>query len=157
NNTYYSILHFADVSDTSKPFLLSQRLLADGGGIAGFPRQNEAPATNGAVARGFGVLPHVDITHTRLTVTPPVTSVHADTHAVYTALKYLGVTLVDLDLNIPEILKDERKTLIESEGLYTLPYYEDVKILDGKVIAVAGDRSDGSDLKTLEVFPLDLS
>src|SRR5262249_45997491 len=157
-NLTYTIRHVYDVSDPIARAFFGQRRLADGGAIAGFARRKDAPAGNG-VTRGFDVLSHMDITHTL--TTPALTSTHADTNGVYAAIKGVGLGLIDLNLNVPDIADKERPreggTVVESEGLFTLPYYEDAKAFGDKVIAVAGDRTDGSDLKTLEVFPPDLS
>jgi RHS repeat-associated protein len=168
-NTYYSILHLFDVSDPAAPKFMTQRLLSDGGAIANFPRKKEAPAGNG-FAKAFDILRGVDISHSMFD--GQLSFDHQQTNAAYVAVNAVGLALIDLDLNVPDLgfqgqasgpsgstgdVRAPQGTVIESEALYSFPYYQDTRVVGGYVVAVASDRQDGSGTAHLEVLSLDLS
>lgn len=92
---------------------------------------------------------------------------HENTIGVYVAVKNIGIELVDLGLNFPPLDKwNERRhpnnpgSIIdhyESLGLNSHLYYNDVEVVGDKVVAVSGDELDGTGVRFLEVFNLDLS
>ena len=163
-NLNYAILHIYDITDPLHlEAEISQRLLADGGALSGFPRKNWAPSGNG-VAKGFDVFPHLDFTHvlkgTEDSATP-VTDTNSDTQAAYVAVNGVGLTSVDLGRNLPEVATTDRPkqggSLIESLGFYSFPYYQDIGIVGEHLVAIASDRTDGTGTNHIETFDAGLT
>jgi RHS repeat-associated protein len=156
HNTYYAILHIYDVTNPAATVLLAQRLLTDGGSIAGYPRKKEAPAVVGGVSRGVDVLAGVDFTHGALdSSNPSATWTHENATAAFVAVYGSGIEAVDLAFNVPELDYRDRPpggTAIESLQTWTFPYYQDLALLRQRVVAVAGDQWDNSGTAHLEVF-----
>ena len=158
----YSYLWTYDVTNDNEFKWASSRLLSDNGD----PRRYEAPAGMG-FPHGFSVLPGMDIQHGDL--------LHQDTVGVYVATTYIGLELVDLGLNIPTITDQERASeddypwgYAETLQLNAQMYYRDIAVvpsrikadntvLPPKVVAIASDIKDGTDIKTLEIFRADLA
>ena len=158
----YSYLWTYDVTNDDEFKWASSRLLSDNGD----PRRYEAPAGMG-FPHGFSVLPGMDIPHGDL--------LHQDTVGVYVATAYIGLELVDLGLNIPTITDPERASeedypwgYAETIHLNAQLYYRDVAVVPSKtkadstvippkVVAIASDPKDGTDIKTLEIFRADLA
>ncbi|HEY6871527.1 MAG TPA: Ig-like domain-containing protein [Geobacteraceae bacterium] len=166
-NTVYSDLLMFDLSNPAKILRIGHRMLGDDSSIlcssSGCPRAvNYAPQGLG-ITMGVAGLTGIDISHNRRGLAPS-TYVNSDSIGAYAANYGLGLAMVDLGLNIPEIMDSERDfptysvpTDFETMGTFPGPYYRDVGILRGKVVAVAGDNSDGSGVMTIEVFAPDFT
>jgi RHS repeat-associated protein len=153
-NVYYSILHLFDVTDPAHPASLGTRLLSDNGAEYGFPPRHQV-AKGFGMARGLDIVTGVDITHT----TPGGTFLSSNSAAAYTAVSGVGLSMVDVGRNIPGVEEYERlqsSPVIESQAIWTFPYYQDVKVLRGHVVALAGDLLDATGIAHVEVFQSDL-
>jgi len=171
-STDYAWLNLYDVTDPSDPKWISFRALSENRGAETSYSQDMwwAPAGLG-FAEGFSVLQHIDITHKRPILIPgwlgDDTMTHEDTIGAYVAVENIGIELVDIGLNFPppdewhERLHPENPGTnivhYESLGLNSHLYYRDVQVIGDKVVAVSGDELDGTNIRFLEVFNLDLS
>ena len=161
----YSYLWSYDVTRTDDFKWISSRMLSDNGAST-YGRHYEAPAGMG-FAHGLSLLPGVDIAHGDM--------VHENTVGAYVATTGIGLELVDLGLNIPTINDDERQSAsqypwghAETLHLNTQLYYQDVavippvlnaydSVIPPRVVAIAADLKDGTDIATLEIFRADLA
>lgn len=162
-NTAYSHIRMFDMTNPAAPSQVGMRLLSDNGGEQGFPRKYYAPAGFG-MAFGLAALPGIDITHDRRG-NAPSTWTSSDTTGAYVANFGVGLALVDLGLNIPDIADYVRDFYVtpysipehfETLGTFPGPYYRDVAVLRGNVVAITGDNG-GSGVTTLEVFSPDFT
>ena len=171
-STDYAWLNLYDITDLSDPKQISFRALSVNRGSETSYSQDMwwAPAGMG-FAEGFSVLQHIDITHKRPILIPgwlgDDTMTHEDTIGAYVAVENIGIELVDIGLNFPppdewheRLYPENPGTNIvhyESLGLNSHLYYRDIEVIGDKVVAVSGDELDGTNIRFLEVFNLDLS
>ena len=171
-STDYAWLNLYDVTDLSNPRWISFRALSENRGAATSYSQDMwwAPAGMG-FAEGFSVLQHIDITHKRPILIPgwfgDDTMTHEDTIGAYVAVENIGIELVDIGLNFPPLNEQNERLYpdnpglniehYESLGLNSHLYYRDIEVIGDKVVAVSGDELDGTNIRFLEVFNLDLS
>ncbi len=160
DNTKYGYLWSFDMTDKEDPALvnrvrwISSRLLNDNGIGYGNSRRPEAPAGQGTPF-GLFLQPGLDITHG--------TYLNEDTHGAYIANYGIGLELVDLDLNLPTINEAHRAnpeylfSSSENLGLNAHLYYRDVAMVRGKTVAIAGDISGNTGIRTLEIFSANLA
>ena len=165
-NTTYSHLRMFEMTNPAVPTLVGMRMLSDNGGEQGFPRKWDAPAGFG-MAYGLAVLPSIDITHNNRG-NAPSTYTSSDTVGAYVANYGVGLALVDLGINIPDVSDYERDYQnppysrpehFETLGTFIGPYYRDVGVLRGNIVAVTGDNtaSSGSGVTTIETFAPDFT
>ncbi|MFZ4856966.1 MAG: PKD domain-containing protein [Desulfuromonadaceae bacterium] len=156
-DSVYSLLWLYDVTDFANPlWLTGSRLLSDYGELKGYPPKKWAPAGSG-FAKRFDLLSPLNIQHGSIT--------NNGTMGAYIAVPGIGLELVDVGANIPDINDFTERginggtPLTRAEKLTVNPgsYYQDVRLLNGTVLAIAGDRSDGTGISTLERFGTDLS
>ena len=157
-NVYYSIFHITDLTDPTAPFEFSRRVTSDYGVIAGYPPRKETPKGSG-VPRGFDLLFGVDIEHKIARGSDPTDIVYKyqsdDTVGAYLPVFGIGLELVDVGRMAPDILEYQRVPqgpIIENIGLYTYPYYRDLRVVRDRIVTVAGDYRDGTNSALVEVF-----
>ncbi|WP_145018444.1 Ig-like domain-containing protein [Geobacter argillaceus] len=149
-DSVYSLLWSYDVTNLSGVQLMGSRLLSDNGEMLSYPRKRWAPAGFG-MAKRFGLLSPMDIDHNGVS--------NAGTMGAFVAVPGIGLELVDVGANVPPIndfvergITGTPLTRNEKLGVFQGLYYQDAAVLGNKVMAIAGDRSNGTGIQTLETF-----
>ena len=161
DNTEYSYLWSYDVTDSSDPVpenrikWVSSRMLSDNGLNYGHFRYFEAPAGIGTTM-GLDTLQYMDIDHGGM--------LHQNTVGTYVANYGIGLELVDLGLNLPTINDVDRRpqsldtwAINESLKMNIHLYYRDVAVVRDKIVAIASDIRQVTNIRMLEIFRPDLS